>query len=102
MAVSPQSKKYILKSIEILPPQKVQEVIDFIEFLKIRSKPSGVDEPSILLQQDTLVKIWGDEEDLYELMTVPSELISRKIGQLKPHEIKDVDPKITRSLGLSK
>jgi mRNA-degrading endonuclease toxin of MazEF toxin-antitoxin module len=36
------------------------------------------------------------------LMTVPSELISRKIGQLKPQEIKDVDLKITRSLGLSK
>jgi len=36
------------------------------------------------------------------LMTVPSELISRKIGQLKPQEIKDVDLKIARSLGLSK
>ena len=36
------------------------------------------------------------------LMTVPSDLISRKIGQLMPQEIKDVDRKITRSLGLSK
>ena len=67
MAISPQSKEYILKSIEILPPQKVQEVIDFIEFLRRRAKPSGVDEPSLLLQQDALAKIWGDEEDLYEL-----------------------------------
>ncbi len=67
MAISPQSKEYILKSIEILPPQKVQEVIDFIEFLRIRAKPSGVDESSLFLQQDTLVKIWEDEEDLYEL-----------------------------------
>jgi hypothetical protein len=67
MAVSPQSKEYILKSIEILPPQKVQEIIHFIEFLRTRSKSSGVDEPSLLLQQDTLAKIWGDEEDLYEL-----------------------------------
>lgn len=69
MAISSESKENILKSIETLPSQKIQEVIDFIEFLKLRSriKPTGIDTPSLLLQQDTLRKIWEDEEELYEL-----------------------------------
>ena len=69
MAISSECKENILKSIEKLPSQKVQEVIDFIEFLKMKShlKTSGVDTPSLLLQQDALTKIWEDEEDPYEL-----------------------------------
>ena len=69
MPISTESQEYILKGIENLPPQKVQEVIDFIEFLRIRlpSKPSGVAKSSLLLQQDTLAEIWESEEDLYEL-----------------------------------
>jgi hypothetical protein len=69
MHISTKNKDYIIKSIENLPPQKVQEVIDFIDFLLMRSQDeaSGVDVPSLLLQQDVLSKIWEDEKDLYEL-----------------------------------
>ncbi len=69
MHISTENKDYIIKSIENLPPQKVQEVIDFIDFLLMRSQDeaSGVDVPSLLLQQDVLSKIWEDEKDLYEL-----------------------------------
>lgn len=69
MHISTENKDYIIKSIENLPPQKVQEVIDFIDFLLMRSQDeaSGVDVPSLLLQQDALSKIWEDEKDLYEL-----------------------------------
>ena len=35
------------------------------------------------------------------LMTIPSDLISRKIGQLTSQEIEEVNLKITKSLGLS-
>ena len=34
------------------------------------------------------------------LMTIPSDLISRKIGQLTSQEIKEVNLKISKSLGL--
>ena len=69
MHISTENKDYIIKSIENLPPQKVQEVIDFIDFLLMRSQDevSGVDVPSLLLQQEVLSKIWEDEQDLYEL-----------------------------------
>ena len=69
MSISMENKEYILKSIEGLPPQKVQEVLDFIDFLRMRFRPnqSGVDESALLLQQNALLKIWENEEDLYEL-----------------------------------
>jgi hypothetical protein len=69
MPIPVNNKEYILKSIETLPPEKLQEVIDFIDFLQIRSQlqQSMVDESSLLLQQNALAKIWENEEDLYEL-----------------------------------
>ena len=69
MPIPVNNKEYILKSIETLPPEKLQEVIDFIDFLQMRShlQQSIVDESSLLLQQNALAKIWENEEDLYEL-----------------------------------
>ena len=69
MATSQQNKEYILRCIEGLPADKVQEAIDFIEFLNARShfEPSGLDESSLRLQQAGLHKIWEEDEDLYEL-----------------------------------
>ena len=54
---------------EGLPPELIQEVIDFIEFLKIKKmKKAGVDYESLLLQQESLSRIWkAESEDLYEL-----------------------------------
>jgi len=69
MPIPVKNKEYILKNIETLPPEKLQEIIDFIDFLQIRSQlqQSMVDESSLLLQQNALAKIWENEEDLYEL-----------------------------------
>jgi len=62
-------KELIIKDLEELSPELVQEVIDFIEFLKIkRMKKAGVDYESLLLQQESLSRIWKEaSEDLYEL-----------------------------------
>jgi hypothetical protein len=62
-------KELIIKDLEELSPELVQEVIDFIEFLKIkRMKKTGVDYESLLLQQESLSRIWKEKsEDLYEL-----------------------------------
>jgi len=47
----------------------IQEVIDFIKFLKIKEmKKTGIDYNSLLIQQRSLGRIWDIEsEDLYEL-----------------------------------
>ena len=62
-------KEIIVKDLEELSPELVQEIIDFIEFLKYkRTKQTGIDYNSLQLQQQNLSKIWDMEsENLYEL-----------------------------------
>jgi len=69
MATLTNYKELIIKDLEELPPELIQEVIDFIEFLKVkRMKKTGVDYESLLLQQESLSRIWkAESEDLYEL-----------------------------------
>ena len=61
--------EHIIKKIEELPPELIQEVVDFIEFLKIkRMTKTGVDYESLPAQQESLNRIWkAESEDLYEL-----------------------------------
>jgi uncharacterized protein YfbU (UPF0304 family) len=69
MGITVNYKELIVKDLEELPPELIQEVIDFIEFLKIKKmKKTGVNDESLLLQQESLSRIWkGESEDLYEL-----------------------------------
>ena len=69
MSIAINYKETIIKQIEDLSPELVQEVIDFAEFLKIkRMKTSMVDPDLLLLQQESLGRIWDSKsEDLYEL-----------------------------------
>ncbi len=62
-------KETILKELEGLTPELMQEVIDFIKFLKIKEmNKTSVDYNSLLIQQRSLGRIWDIEsEDLYEV-----------------------------------
>jgi hypothetical protein len=59
----------ITKKLQDLPPELLEEVIDFIEFIKIRRLKKGRNVvSSLLIQQESLSRIWDSEnEDLYEL-----------------------------------
>lgn len=59
----------IVNKIGGLTPDMVQEVIDFIDFLKIKKRgETYINGESLLVQQESLNKIWGSEsEDLYEI-----------------------------------
>jgi len=63
------NKEAILKQLNELPPELTQEVLDFIEFLRIKRVKKGMSEQHLLLiQQENLRKIWDSEdEDLYEI-----------------------------------
>jgi len=63
------NKKVILKQLDELPPELTQEVLDFIEFLRIKKAKKEMSEQNLLLiQQESLGKIWDSEdEDLYEI-----------------------------------
>ncbi len=69
MAVIYSSQTSIIKRIEGLTPDMIQEVIDFIDFLKLkRMDKLNSDKGALLLQQESLRRIWeSDAEDLYEL-----------------------------------
>jgi len=71
MSLSNEHKDYLLKKIEDLPPEKVEEVIDFVDFLKLKSEPhpshSSRRVSHLLLEQRALAKLWENDEDLYEL-----------------------------------
>ena len=69
MGTLPKYKEHIIKDIEDLPPELIQEVIDFIEFLKIkRVRRTGIDYHSLKIQQESIGRIWNNKsEDLYEL-----------------------------------
>ena len=62
-------KEIIAKDLEELTPDLIQEVIDFIEFLKIKKvKRTGIDYQSLKIQQESVGRIWDNKsEDLYEL-----------------------------------
>jgi len=62
-------EKKVLKEVEGLPSELIEEVIDFIEFLKAKKiKKETKDDSYLLLQQENLKKIWDtEEEDLYDL-----------------------------------
>ena len=69
MSMNVNYEETITKKLQDLSPELLEEVIDFIEFLKIkRMKKGHIDVNSLLLQQESLSRIWGSEnEDLYEL-----------------------------------
>ena len=69
MGIAINYKEIVMKDIEELTPELIQEVIDFIEFLKDkRMKKTGVDYNSLLIQQGSLSRIWdADPENIYEL-----------------------------------
>ena len=69
MSMNVNIEETITKKLQDLSPAMLEDVIDFIEFLKIkRMKKSHSDVSSLLLQQESLSRIWGSEnEDGYEL-----------------------------------
>ena len=69
MSMNVNIEETITKKLQDLSPELLEEVIDFIEFLKIkRMKKGHIDVSSLLLQQESLGRIWDSEnEDLYEL-----------------------------------
>jgi hypothetical protein len=69
MSMNVNYEETITEKLQDLSPELLEEVIDFIEFLKIkRMKKGHIDDSSLLLQQESISRIWDSEnEDVYEL-----------------------------------
>ena len=57
--------------IDRLPRAKVEELLDYATYLNFKysdQQGSGITEESLILQQESLKRIWDNpEEDIYEL-----------------------------------
>jgi len=69
MTLSEEQRASIIERIEDLPSDKIQQVIDFIDFLKIKKEEAAdSSDAALIVQQNSLSKIWESEtEDLYDL-----------------------------------
>ena len=68
MSVNVNYEEIITKKLQDLSPELLEEVIDFIEFLKLKRMKKGyIYDSSLLIQQESLNRIWHSEnEDFYE------------------------------------
>ena len=71
MTTNKQYKKQLSIILDNLPIKKVIELFDFAQFLNeqyLQEKRSAINKNSLLIQQQSLRKIWdSSEEDVYEL-----------------------------------
>jgi len=71
MTINKQYKKQLSIIFDNLPIKKVIELFDFAQFLNeqyLKEKNSALNKNSLLIQQQSLRKIWDStEEDVYEL-----------------------------------
>ena len=56
------TKELLFEKIERLPPQKIAEVIDFIDFLAQREERKLV-ESAAKLSENAFDKVWNNDED---------------------------------------
>jgi Protein of unknown function (DUF2281) len=57
-----QARQILFEKIEQLPPQKIAEVIDFVDFLAEREERKLVNSAT-KLSEDAFSKVWGRDED---------------------------------------
>ena len=57
-----QARELLFEKIEQLPPQKVAEVIDFVDFLAEREERKLV-QSAAKLSEEAFIKVWDNDED---------------------------------------
>lgn len=57
-----QTAEILIEKIKILPPQRIAEVIDFVEFLTQKEERKLVQSAG-KLSEDVFAKVWDNDED---------------------------------------
>ena len=53
----------LLAKLQQLPPQRLAEVEDFIDFLRSRDDDSALTHAGVKAAESTFVKVWDNDED---------------------------------------
>jgi hypothetical protein len=56
------AENILFEKIKVLPPQKIAEVVDFVDFLMQREDQKLV-QSAMKLSQDSFNKVWDNDED---------------------------------------
>ena len=57
------SEEELLEKIRRLPPERVVEVEDFVDFLRLRDKERGLTNAASRLSEATFSKVWENPDD---------------------------------------
>jgi hypothetical protein len=56
------AENILFEKIKVLPPQKIAEVVDFVDFLMQREDQKLV-QSAMKLSEDSFSKVWDNDED---------------------------------------
>jgi len=57
------SDEELLQKIRTLPPERVAEVSDFVDFLRFRDVDQALEDAATRLSEDGFVKVWDNPDD---------------------------------------
>ena len=57
------SGQTLIEKIQSLPPERVEEVEDFVDFLKTRDQDRALVHAAVRLSEDAFRKVWDNPDD---------------------------------------
>lgn len=63
MPVPTADRKTLMEKIATLPPEKVAEVEDFVDFLRLRSQDRDLTQAAAKLAEETFRRVWDNPDD---------------------------------------
>jgi hypothetical protein len=62
--ISPsEQERFILTKIRILPPDKIAEIVDFVDFISQKDQERQLRKAAGKMVEDTFKKVWDNAED---------------------------------------
>ena len=58
-----QTEQAIIEKLKLLPPERVAEVEDFVDFLRSRDGEHGLTRAAAKLSEAALAKVWDNDAD---------------------------------------
>ena len=58
-----QIEQVIIEKLRGLSPERIAEVEDFVDFLKLRDEERGITHAASMLAEDSLRKVWDNADD---------------------------------------
>jgi len=60
---TPSDTQDLLDKIRALPDDKIAEVIDFVEFLRLKASEQGLAQATSALSEQAFAKVWDNADD---------------------------------------